>query len=55
MNIADNLQHLETHYIKVWIKKWQQQLKQTDSEEERTLLLANISKAQTEMEKREED
>lgn len=54
VNIADHLQHLETHYIKIWIKKWEQQLEESDSEEERVQLQENISKAQKEIENRQE-
>lgn len=54
MNIADNLEHLETQYIKIWIKKWEQQIEQADSEEERVQLKANIDKAEREIESREE-
>lgn len=54
VNIAENLQHLETHYIKVWIKKWEQQLEETDSEEESIQLKQNIDKAQKEIENRQE-
>lgn len=54
MNIADNLQHLETHYINIWIKKWEQQLAETDSELLRKQLQENIDKAKREIKKREE-
>lgn len=54
MKIADNLQHLETHYIKVWIKRWQQQMKETDCEEERAQLQDNVDKAQAEIKNRGE-
>ncbi len=52
MNIADNLQYLETHYVKVWIQKWQTQLEASETEEERTQLQANIEKAKAEIAKR---
>ncbi|WP_169835606.1 hypothetical protein [Novibacillus thermophilus] len=54
MNIADNLQHLETHYINIWIKKWEQQLAEIDSEPLRKQLQENIDKAKREIKKREE-
>lgn len=54
VNIADNLQHLETHYINIWIKKWEQQLAETDSELLRKQLQENIDKAKREIKKREE-
>lgn len=52
LNIVDNLQYLETHYINVWIKKWQTQLETVESEAERSELQVNIDRAKAELKRR---
>lgn len=54
MNIADNLQFMETHYIKIWLKKWQHQLDEGEVENERAKLEEYIQKAKQELSKREQ-
>lgn len=52
MNIVNNLQYLETHYLKVWIQKWRTELEASKTEEERARLQTNIEKAKAEIAKR---
>lgn len=52
MSIGDNLEHLETHYLKVWIRRWRQQLEEHPSEKSRIELQTLIAKAEREITRR---